>query len=825
MPNKFSCVLNQPVTTYNWDMYSVEYNTRYAWQKYTSTVGRYLYSAYGYKEYTLHTYDSYNYNSAGLNVLGDKYSSKGTAIQIDYNLGVLPITEYLGIVSLQFVKEARLNHPVLMSMSQVFNVLGNCGQPEERITSTGQAWGIFGDTIHRTSGDENTAYAVAYLGEAAKQWLSERDMFTTTFTPSLSKGTSAYSGIYYGLVPVTAEEYDISQRSYNFANAQSGSYQYIMDYANDGLVTTTMIQNGSLTTTEIATYDARALGGIFLTTPESYLDTATNTLHNVYLVNMTHFLNASTGFEYDQRVSSQNWQYTLLGGYVWDVTSHGRFPMFITPKEKIETLDLREFGPTADNKYIAYGGHDEIVPEVDIEDFITSYSATSPDEYPNNGVYYDYWCIGDYRQYPYVWQVSDLFGNSWYVGTNENEQPNLGNRMTCTFQYEQQPTVQKGDYLYDVYDLDSNKYPEDGYDDESGYWYIAIGEDTDWHGTNFIRAITTFEPNVYPSNGRKNGYWYIYTGSRTSMDFELTDQYIIGGVNYTKKSSSNSSGIKLGILCCADVSFNIKYADVLGPLLEQSQMKYYYKDGADGEWQFLGDYYVRDVKYDTNTTANIYARDALYNVSDGNRKYTGYPSDMNEKLSDTVDRVCAITGLNPPAEYPVWWIDYFWKPYALTEEITCAKVLEDIAEIQCAICYVENNTLAFKRITENPIQIGNDQYVTYKRKPYSTKYIHRLTVMVDDSFYSIGDGIGPYIGNSYDTEKNTVMNLLTANGDSVLESLFPLYNAIEYTPSTLTLLKDVNVDVGDSLIINSSPFIVFDKSISASGVVLDCLGE
>ena len=82
-----------------------------------------------------------------------------------------------------------------------------------------------------------------------------------------------------------------------------------------------------------------------------------------------------------------------------------------------------------------------------------------------------------------------------------------------------------GKYIGAVSSTDKNAYPENGADEESGYYYKYVGEEDVFAG-EFIEEVESRNINDYPQDGEQDGFYYIYayTTDDTLIKGDLIEQ-------------------------------------------------------------------------------------------------------------------------------------------------------------------------------------------------------------------------------------------------------------------------------------------------------------
>lgn len=395
------------------------------------------------------------------------------------------------------------------------------------------------------------------------------------------------------------------------------------------------------------------------------------------------------------------------------------------------------------------------------------------------------------------------------------------------------PEEEKGPYIKDVESFDADEYPIDGI--QGSFWYVYKGAELDyWQTDEVLETLISLDSSKYPTDGRKLGYWYTLLGSSQDTIIPLTDEYILGGVNY-KQTMATGDTLTLGMIASAQIDFRLKDGHSWGPVLEGKQCDYYVKQPHDTDWRKIGVFYNQEVDYDTNISCKITAQDILYKL---NQEENNFVTDSNsQRLTYTLAEAVQDAGMgtlvqNDTNPLP---INYLWDATSISGKYSHRDVIAAVAEINCGfVCANRDGQVEFRQFTDNDKTLDNTQYSLYHRKPYNPVVFHQIKFVgtQNDNIYEyyLNDGNAPYATSTYTALDNCVAgawdDTLTADdiNSTVFES-FQLLLPITFVPSYLDLLEDWDLEIGEVINVAGNKFIILEKTMDASGCKFNCYGR
>lgn len=300
----------------------------------------------------------------------------------------------------------------------------------------------------------------------------------------------------------------------------------------------------------------------------------------------------------------------------------------------------------------------------------------------------------------------------------------------------------------------------------------------------------------------------------------LTDANFYGGVQY-KVTSNADDDLQVGTVCSAQITFSITGDSTEINNLIGRECIYEVQQLEEIDFKQVGIFIVRDVQK-TKTRYELTAYDRISKLDDNIGPWLNdiqFPQLTSELLSSICQHF-NIQLLNTNFVNNNFVIETNFS----TNNISGRTVAQYLAQIaggfikatsdgQVKVCYYE----------DSDIELTNSEYVSLQYADYTVPVIDyvRVAKYDDDIGYHKGTGTNALniIGNSaFNNTSDLAMQTATDN----------IYNKVHtysYVPTTIKLLNDNGIEVGDIITVDEITTMVMSKSWGPQGIELESTGN
>lgn len=469
-------------------------------------------------------------------------------------------------------------------------------------------------------------------------------------------------------------------------------------------------------------------------------------------------------------------------------------------------------------RYYEYIGYDVVKGDT----YIGRVEARDESVYPKDE-------ISGNEYYDYITFIEDTYELDQFIEVvksyNANEYPRNNIQDGYWYIYWDVEVIPvAGDYIGEVNTEKKRDYPLNGVQD--GYYYIFNRYENEGpYQSVWISSVESNEQVAFPQNGISGYYWYVYKKSYQGYKYQITDEYIRGGINY-KLSINPDEDFTIGCVGSAEIEFDYDNRNNdIEQYLDLNYCDYWTWQPNDNDWRKIGRFYIDNVKHNRKLV-NILAFDTLGSKSE--IFVDDFISNYNfpATLTDFYLAVCAEMGVSGTYDVLIENKSFMVQDNFEAINITARQLLQYIAEVAGGFIKAEPDGSIYLTTYRNKINpLTNSQYTNSSIANYTIEKIDGLTVRTTE------DDLGASYGNKNAENRYIIQNnpLFYAQSEDELYSpvyyLYSALHAITYTPAEVELLQDFGIECGDIITLNGQTFYVMEKELSASGCKLRCKGN
>lgn len=376
----------------------------------------------------------------------------------------------------------------------------------------------------------------------------------------------------------------------------------------------------------------------------------------------------------------------------------------------------------------------------------------------------------------------------------------------------------RGDTIGEVNSIQADAYPNNGI--QSGYWYLFTDTSEEQYAGQFIDFVSNPSRSYYPDNGAKNGFWYVYISPIGSDLYTLTTSEMTKQPTY-KQTVNTQDDYCIGDAVAASCEFEFLDPDNFSPQYKKLKFRYYTMQGDETEWKLIGrfltkevtrvdDYSCKIIGYDEVSLFDIYVDDWIENATwpmtlgqmfQSLCAYCGAAFVAGEFTNSTFDVRDNFTGINT----------------------TGRQILAYIAQAAGGFIYANaSGAITIKQYIDTGVTLDKTKYNKATVEEYTTPKINKLTVQMTEDDYGVSSGDGDVV---YKITNNPLF--YAENEDEIkaaVDRIFAVIKQVSYTPCSIDLSQDYNINCGDIITINGKKSYIMGKTITSSGVKLESFG-
>lgn len=392
-----------------------------------------------------------------------------------------------------------------------------------------------------------------------------------------------------------------------------------------------------------------------------------------------------------------------------------------------------------------------------------------------------------------------------------------------------QHIVLPGEYIRTIWSEDRDAYPDDGspeFDDP--YYYIYDRGGLDHNPTFRMEDVVAFDPNAYPQEGFRLGYYYFLAEEITNDEFEITDQLLRNGITY-KHTINSQQELQYGSVASASLEFTIvKQGKPLLDYINKAECECFIMMENDNEWRSLGIFKTNKITQNADHSLKVTCYDKLYEPIQLTVVESSFPEECSG-FSAIFRAAVEAMGLEAdestiPAA-PITWIPTITN----TDFNSFRDLLAAWAEIMlCAIVVNKAGKVVCRRYQDygqHYVRWTNEDYATYLRSIDKIQEIKSVR-LIDEDGSSEFAALEPTIKSSNSDYIIKANKFAVGRPIGMADVLLDNLKQYHYSPGTITAFKDKFVMIGDICLIDQQDFFyVMSITIAPSGVTLACTGN
>lgn len=451
--------------------------------------------------------------------------------------------------------------------------------------------------------------------------------------------------------------------------------------------------------------------------------------------------------------------------------------------------------------------------------YLNDVKSNVADAYPQSDRYNGYW-------YEYINSNSvleDVKGGTYqgYANSNNiNEYPNSGSLNGVWYEYDTfTVSLTKGNSIEVVYSDNDEEYPTAGV--YNNYYYSYIGSNSGYYRDIHLQSVYSPTSNTYPINGYQNGFWYVYKGYTNQTGEVISDAQIVGGVSY-KHEVNPDEDFTIGVASAASITFVMNT-----PLMDTQKYvgkscNYYSMQGDNKDWRLIGKFIITNCEEKTKFTTKVSGYDLI-------TKFDTYVDEWIETVTFPIslklffESLCTYCGCNAVTT------DFINSDFIINDNFTGTRItgrdiLQYIAQASAAFAHATpNGAIELKSYNYTGTVLTNSEFVDLKNSVFITEPIDKLNIQMTEDDVGTTSGTGT---NAYYITNNPLFYAGDASyNQQACDNIYNALKQVSYTPATVSLLQDFNIECGDIITVNNKNVYVMSKEINSSGVKLSCSGN
>lgn len=304
----------------------------------------------------------------------------------------------------------------------------------------------------------------------------------------------------------------------------------------------------------------------------------------------------------------------------------------------------------------------------------------------------------------------------------------------------------------------------------------------------------------------------------------LTDSDLFAGITI-RKDINNGDDLICGILSCAECTFTIDNTQGwFNDDYKQDKIEVFIKQMDEEDYKAYGVFHIYEAEKIKNTvkiTAYDYMQELSETIVDEWLNNLTFPISMYSMLQSLCNYL-NVSLANTSSS--ITNNDFSVQDNFNGTNITAGQILSYITQAAGSYAFFNtNNALELKWYTEKDISLTVSETVSTAIAEFACPNIDKVQIRLTDDDIGVISGTGT---NAYVIQDNPILYANSSDEiQSVADNLLAKLGALTYTPSSIDLLKDYGIDVGDIITCKGIKTIVSSKEINPSGIHLSCTGQ
>lgn len=302
----------------------------------------------------------------------------------------------------------------------------------------------------------------------------------------------------------------------------------------------------------------------------------------------------------------------------------------------------------------------------------------------------------------------------------------------------------------------------------------------------------------------------------------ITDSDLLEGVTI-RQDINTGDDLICGVVSSAECTFAINNATGwFTSDYKTSKFEVFLKQMDESEYKSYGIFYISEAKK-TKNKVSITAYDITKQLSskivDEWIEATTFPISMYNMLK-SLCTYCNLTLANTSITNG----DFSVQDNFNGTNINAVQIISYIAQASGSYAIINpDGKLELKWYTDKNISLTIAETVSTVIEEFECPVIDKIQIRLTDDDIGVISGTGT---NALIIQDNPVLYANeAAEITSIADNLLAKMNTLAYTPSSIELLKDHNIQVGDIITCKGVKTIVSSKEISPSGVKISCTGQ
>lgn len=312
----------------------------------------------------------------------------------------------------------------------------------------------------------------------------------------------------------------------------------------------------------------------------------------------------------------------------------------------------------------------------------------------------------------------------------------------------------------------------------------------------------------------------VFTHGNTTKT--ITDSDLLEGVKI-RQDINTGDDLICGVISCAEVTFAINnLSGWFTDDYKQDKIEVFIKQMDDTDFKSFGIFYISEakkVKNKVSITAYDYMKQLSEKIVDEWINGLTFPISMFQMLQS----LCTYSDISL-ANTSITNGDFNVKDNFNGTNITAGQIISYIAQASGSYAFINTEgKLQLKWYTDKSVNLTISETVSTIIEEFACPVIDKIQIRLSDDDIGVISGTGT---NAYIIQDNPILYANEASEiTSVADTLLTKLNTLTYTPSSIELLKDHNIQVGDIITCKGVKTIVSSKEISPSGVKISCTGQ
>lgn len=312
----------------------------------------------------------------------------------------------------------------------------------------------------------------------------------------------------------------------------------------------------------------------------------------------------------------------------------------------------------------------------------------------------------------------------------------------------------------------------------------------------------------------------VFTHGNTTKT--ITDSDLIEGVKI-RQDINTGDDLICGVISCAEVTFAINnLSGWFTDDYKQDKIEVFIKQMGDSDFKSFGIFYISEakkIKNKVSITAYDYMKQLSEKIVDEWINGLTFPISMFQMLKS----LCTYSDISL-ANTSITNGNFSVKDNFNGTNITAGQIISYIAQASGSYAFINTSgKLQLKWYTDKSVNLTISETVSTIIEEFACPAIDKIQIRLSDDDIGVISGTG---SNAYIIQDNPILYANKASEiTSVADTLLTKLKTLTYTPSSIELLKDHGIQVGDIITCKGVKTIVSSKEISPSGVKISCTGQ